>query len=635
MRGLPTGLIQKVLLVMAVLLVVGGCVDLEYLARISPRFTSNVTEYCYSPRLDSFYSTKGGNCLGDEIIISKEHFSQRRRPAGYVARKPVIPPAPTKQARTSASSPPGLRYCYSSNSPHYYPRFGSCVTGDQVISRIDFERNRPVSPSAPSRPVQASSPGPSKSRYCYNPKFGYFYDLDGRNYSRANATRRNDSTLNRCAKGDIAVTKDAYTKKKKPFFQPIRAPRRTKSLVYCYNSDLDVVHRSNLGSCWDDRQITKNEFDRIRSRKTAERRLARRPVASQAPPKQAQTATTSPTAVDTSPPAITVPKSLQAKTGSIEIAGRVSDDSKIVSVLIAGKAIPHDTDGSFRVSRYVPPGGDTVRVEAVDEWNNRSQTEVRITRTSQQSRVGQLPNTGLDFGRYHALVIGNVAYGSLPQLETAVNDAVAVGNLLRNDYGFEVVLLTNATRDTVIQALDSMRRRLTENDNLLVYYAGHGQLDPQADRGYWLPVDATEDSRARWLSNADVTDTLKAISAKHVMVVADSCYSGTLTRSAKRGLKLEPRTPDYITKMLGKKTRTALTSGGLEPVVDRGGEGHSVFAKAFLDALGDNKGVMDGTQMFTRVRQQVRLNADQTPQYSNIRLAGHEVGGDFLFVRRK
>ena len=86
--------------------------------------------------------------------------------------------------------------------------------------------------------------------------------------------------------------------------------------------------------------------------------------------------------------------------------------------------------------------------------------------------------------------------------------------------------------------------------------------------------------------------------------------------------------------MLGKKTRTALTSGGLEPVVDRGGGGHSVFAKAFLDALRDNTGVMDGTQMFTRVREQVRLNADQTPQYSNIHLAGHEVGGDFLFVRR-
>ncbi len=340
--------------------------------------------------------------------------------------------------------------------------------------------------------------------------------------------------------------------------------------------------------------------------------------------------------VDTSPPTITIPKTLHAKTDSIEVAGRVSDDSKIVSVLIAGKAIPYGKDGSFRVSRYVPPGGDTVRIEAIDEWNNRSRTEVRITRSVQQARVGQRAvSPDHDFGRYHALVIGNVAYRSLPKLATAVNDAVAVGNLLRDGYGFKVVVLTNATRDTVIQALDSMRRRLTETDNLLVYYAGHGQLDPEADRGYWLPVDATEDSRARWLSNAYITDTLKAINSRHVMVVADSCYSGTLARSTQRGLKLETRTPDYITQMLGKKTRTALTSGGLEPVVDRGGGGHSVFAKAFLDALGDNTGVMDGTQMFAKVRQQVRLNADQTPQYANIRLAGHEVGGDFVFVRKR
>jgi hypothetical protein len=36
---------------------------------------------------------------------------------------------------------------------------------------------------------------------------------------------------------------------------------------------------------------------------------------------------------------------------------------------------------------------------------------------------------------------------------------------------------------------------------------------------------------------------------------------------------------------------------------------------------------------FEQVRQNVVLNADQTPEYSDIRRAGHE-GGDFLFVRR-
>ena len=242
---------------------------------------------------------------------------------------------------------------------------------------------------------------------------------------------------------------------------------------------------------------------------------------------------------------------------------------------------------------------------------------------------------GLDFGRYHALVIGNVAYRSLPKLETAVNDAEAVGKLLRDVYGFSITLLKNATRTEIVEAFDDLRSRLTESDNLLVYYAGHGKIDREADRGYWLPVDAAEDSRAQWLSNATITDTLKAIRARHVMVVADSCYSGTLTRGDRRGLELVAKAPDYLGRMVKTKTRTALTSGGLEPVEDRGGGGHSVFAKALLDALGGNTGVVDGTQLFAKVREQVRLNAPQTPQYANIRFAGHEVGGDFVFVRKR
>ena len=242
---------------------------------------------------------------------------------------------------------------------------------------------------------------------------------------------------------------------------------------------------------------------------------------------------------------------------------------------------------------------------------------------------------GIDFGRYHALVIGNNAYSSLPRLKTAVNDAKGVANLLREAYGFNVTVLTDATRDDTIKTLYGIRSRLKERDSLLIYYAGHGSLDEKADRGYWFPVDATEDNPSRWLSNATITDTLKAVSARHVLVVADSCYSGAMARAFKRGALVKPRTPGFIAQMLDKKSRTVLASGGMEPVVDSGGGGHSVFAKALLDALSDNKGVVDGTQVFAKVREQVRLNAHQTPQYSNIRFAGHEVGGDFLFVRRR
>ncbi len=236
---------------------------------------------------------------------------------------------------------------------------------------------------------------------------------------------------------------------------------------------------------------------------------------------------------------------------------------------------------------------------------------------------------GIDFGAYHALVIGNDTHENLPDLTTAVNDAKAIAAVLTGEYGFKVKTLFNATHADIIDALDEYRETLTDRDNLLIYYAGHGWLDEDTGRGYWLPVDAKVNRRSRWVSNATISDTLKGLLAKHVMVVADSCYSGTLIRGA--GVSL--RSGEYWARMARKRTRVALTSGGLEPVADKGGGGHSPFATALLDALKGNEAVMDGTQLFSRVRRPVMLNANQTPEYSDVRNAGHD-GGDFLFVRK-
>jgi hypothetical protein len=134
------------------------------------------------------------------------------------------------------------------------------------------------------------------------------------------------------------------------------------------------------------------------------------------------------------------------------------------------------------------------------------------------------------------------------------------------------------------------------------------------------------------VSNATITDTLKALAAKHVMLVADSCYSGTLVRGVEMGTRT--RVGDYWKKMASKWARVAITSGGLEPVADKGGGDNSPFAKAFIEALDSNELIMDGTQLFTKLRRPVLIAAQQTPQYSDVRQAGHD-GGDFLFVRKK
>jgi len=236
----------------------------------------------------------------------------------------------------------------------------------------------------------------------------------------------------------------------------------------------------------------------------------------------------------------------------------------------------------------------------------------------------------VNFGSYHALVIGIDHYRAVTPLKTAVGDARTVADLLQKEYGFKVTLLVDATRNQILDAFDDLRRALTENDNLLIYYAGHGYLDADSDRGFWLPVDAHADRRANWLSNSDIADVVRATRAKHVLVVADSCYAGTLTRS----LSVQMSALDDFSRLAQKRARTALVSGGLEPVEDAGGGGHSVFAKAFLDSLLANTGVVDMSQIFSSMRRQVILSAAQTPQYGDIRQTGHE-GGDFIFVRRK
>jgi uncharacterized caspase-like protein len=129
---------------------------------------------------------------------------------------------------------------------------------------------------------------------------------------------------------------------------------------------------------------------------------------------------------------------------------------------------------------------------------------------------------GMDFGRYHALIIGNDAYRHITPLQTAVSDATRLDQILRESYGFETRLLRNADRDQIVSALADYRRRLKPSDNLLIYYAGHGWVDEQADEGYWLPVDAGADDPARWVSNATLTTSLRAIAARHILVIADT-----------------------------------------------------------------------------------------------------------------
>lgn len=323
-----------------------------------------------------------------------------------------------------------------------------------------------------------------------------------------------------------------------------------------------------------------------------------------------------------------------------EIVGKVEAPAGVQRFTVNGRDEPLDEFHLFWTK--VALTGDTTPVNlAVLDKRQREvkfQFLIQSPRGTSAPKAAPLNADGLALGKFYALIIGNDDYRNLPALKTASNDARAVEQVLRTRYGFSTRLLLNATRYQTLSALNDLRERLTPQDNLLIYFAGHGELDPINDRGNWLPVDADLDNSANWISNVAVTDIINAMRATRIMVVADSCYSGTLSDAAvPRYSEALPAAEqkEWLQAVLGLRARTVLTSGGVEPVLDIGAGAHSIFAKAFIDALANNHQLLEGYTLYRDVLKNVSaaaaaVNQHQTPEYAPIKHAGHEAG-EFFF----
>ena len=268
----------------------------------------------------------------------------------------------------------------------------------------------------------------------------------------------------------------------------------------------------------------------------------------------------------------------------------------------------------------------------------------RVLRMSASSKFG--------FNQSYAILIGESNYRDpkLPKLATPGNDVGQLGALLQSRYGFNVNVMLDKSRAEILRELDILSQKLTENDTLLIYYAGHGGMEKVRngeDRGYWLPIDAEIGSSASQISNQEITYQVARMAARKVLIVADSCYSGLLTQTvgrAQRAVEVEDKSNDYLIGMAHKQSRNVLTSGRLEPVLDGGGQGnHSVFAAALIDVLKSNSDVITSEEIYSRLVRQVMGTATslllqdqdrpdpQQPTYSALDNGGH-VYGDFLFV---
>src|SRR5690242_15915037 len=336
---------------------------------------------------------------------------------------------------------------------------------------------------------------------------------------------------------------------------------------------------------------------------------------------------------------------VRAGVTSRPVVGRVSAPAGLVSLTANDVAQKVDGEGFFTSNVTLGPGRTRVTFIAVDRQSKRAVVEFFLQQDAAggaKAAPAKPDAPGLNLGNYYALLIGNQKYQQLRQLNSPEYDVQAIGTLLKDRYGFNVTALVNATRYQILTELNKLMETLTERDNLLIYYAGHGEIDEATQVAFWLPVDADPKNDSNWISSDDLTRKIGPMRAKHVLVVADSCYSGVLTRSSisqpKQGATEDERN-EWLKTVAGKKSRHLLSSGGNAPVMDGGGGKHSVFAAVFIEALSVNDDVLDGRHLGEAVSMRVlkkskdmKFGEGQLPDYRPIKFADND-GGEFLFPK--
>lgn len=344
---------------------------------------------------------------------------------------------------------------------------------------------------------------------------------------------------------------------------------------------------------------------------------------------------------DTTPPVITilepeVTRGMKAaiKEKSMLVRGRATDESGVFDVTVNDDEARISETGEFEAEIKLKVGENTITVRATDIKNNVAEQHFTILRESTPIDMATRPESEptVQSGKFYALLIGvqNYQDKSVNALDHPIADAQQLQTVLTHDYTFDkanTTLLKDPDRKAIIHAFNDMKNRLTANDNLLVFYAGHGYWDQDLKQGFWLPSDATSNDPSDWISNGTIRDFVRGIKAKHVLLVADACFSGGIfkTRQAFTNADLS------IQKTYEMASRRAISSGALKAVPDR-----SVFVEYLLKRLKENKEkYLLAEKLYVNMKEAVINNSpnNQTPLYGVIGEAGDE-GGDFILVRR-
>lgn len=234
-------------------------------------------------------------------------------------------------------------------------------------------------------------------------------------------------------------------------------------------------------------------------------------------------------------------------------------------------------------------------------------------------------------GSYYALLIGNSNY-QLDELDLVrpAEDVRILFNTLTNFYQFDeknIITLLNSDRNEILQELYNLRKTVNADDNLLIFYAGHGIWDEQVSQGYWWPVDAVPDNPSNWLSNSDLREQIRGINSAHTLLISDACFSGGIFRT--RGAETIRNASRDIQLLYRMRSRRAMTSGTMSTVPDK-----SVFFDYLIKYLTENQNkFISSSDLFTKIRTSVLNNSLTVPQDGVILNTGDE-GGDFIFIKK-
>lgn len=219
---------------------------------------------------------------------------------------------------------------------------------------------------------------------------------------------------------------------------------------------------------------------------------------------------------------------------------------------------------------------------------------------------------------------------NIKDLHNASFDAERLQKALTENYGFELVerVLLNelATRENIIETINNLCFSLEDNDCLLIYFAGHGNINSKTKIGYWLPYDSNS-SISSYIPHSTIIDMIEGIDAKHILIISDSCFSGTFLNNSRGDSN------KHYEKLLEKKSRYVFSSGRDEPVSDGSPNSGSPFANSLINFLEKNENeYVSLNELITNVSKRTGSISFQQPIAGHIVGVGHE-GGQFVFRR--